>query len=278
MMRAVTGLLALGVACAGSAPARECLAPDSVAYQAASPEELYERGHLVEAAWRGWGAGGADGRLLAARSVLALAVIAPDLIDRDVAFDLAEEDLDAVLAQRPDDAFAQLQYVALLGLKGRTMSPVRAHLSGIGSRARKRLNALLEARPDDPYALYFSGLWHLELVARGGKRLAALFYDADAQAGLEQIEAALRLRPNDLAILFESGRALFAFQEEGEEFADLARRGRRRLERAAGLPPGDAVEEALAALANRELTGAPYDPRDHLCPPYWFNPNRLAER
>lgn len=136
-----------------------------------------------------------DGYALAARAKL----IAIDLLDRrdrsmeevETAYALANE----ALSVDPDHVEGHLQASGAIGLKSRIVGKIRSHMRGYATDAKVHLDKALELEPDNPWALLYSGIWHVEIVARGGETMARSSYGASVEQGFEILDRAIALRP-----------------------------------------------------------------------------------
>lgn len=99
-----------------------------------------------------------------------------------------------------------LQAAISLALKGARMSPMRAFLSGLASKARNRIDAALALDPENPWALSASAAWRIEVARRGGGAL----YGADPEKGHAEFRKARALAPDNLTIAYECALRLLA--------------------------------------------------------------------
>lgn len=137
-----------------------------------------------------------EGFALAARAKL----IAIDLKDRR---DRTMEEVEAAaeLASKaleidPTHVEGHLQASGALGLKSRIVGKIRSHMRGYGSDAKTHLDAALAKDPENPWALLYAGIWHVEIVARGGETMARASYGASIEEGFELLDRAIALRPD----------------------------------------------------------------------------------
>lgn len=133
-----------------------------------------------------------------------------------------------------------LQAAISLALKGARMSPVRALLSGLASKARDRIDAALELDPRNPWALSTSAAWRIEVARRGGSAL----YGADPETGFEEFQKARALAPENAAIAYECALKLLA--DGRSEWRD---EGLAALNDAIAAEPATKFEEDVQALA-----------------------------
>ncbi len=259
--RAILGAAALAAAnaaMADGAPYPDCL-PIAVAKDPATmPSELYAHGHFIAAAQRAGVGDDAPTLALAARAILAAVIAAPDAVEIPAALDLGEKFARAAFQADSTHLEAALQLVAVLGAKGRRMDPLAAHLAGHAGEARDLLDDVLARAPDEPWAVLFSGLWHLEAVRRGGSGLARRFYGADQETGRMLVREAALLAPNDPSLLVQGGRGLRAFEDTRAE-------GDAMIVQAAKLQPRDALEAVMVAWAREGARGEPTVAYGKLC-------------
>lgn len=133
-----------------------------------------------------------------------------------------------------------LQAAISLALKGARMSPLRAFISGLASKARDRIDAALELDPRNPWALSTSAAWRIEVARRGGGSL----YGADPETGFEEFRKARALAPENLAIAYECALRLLADGRPEWRGGALA-----ALDDAIAAEPATKFEEDVQALA-----------------------------
>ncbi len=155
-----------------------------------------DAGKYAEAISIATGANVPDGYALAARAKL----IAIDLLDRR---DRSMEEVDAALALAsealsvdPNHVEGHLQASGAIGLKSRIVGKIRSHMRGYATDAKMHLDKALEIEPDNPWVLLYSGIWHVEIVARGGEAMARSSYGASVEQGFEILDRAIELRPD----------------------------------------------------------------------------------
>ena len=144
------------------------------------------------------------------------------------------------LALDPDNVEALVQLATSIGLLAVDSGPLDAHFSGLGKKVRDNLERALEVDPNDPWALSILGGWHMEVVRKGGRVSARLFYGASRKKGLEYFDRALEIAPDSIPILQRFAALLVATKNK-----DLRLRAEGMLTRALALEPADAFERAM---------------------------------
>lgn len=246
--RSVAAMIA-ALTLSGPAPAA---APAASAPTFAAAEHAFTQGDWRRAAGIAEALGTAPGDALAARALLA--GIGPNPDSRIALDDLARAEAlaRAAVAFDPELADAHLQLVVALGLKSRIHGDLAALIGGFAAEARTHIDAALDVAPDDPWAHALDGLWHLELVARGGA-LARASYGASIEDGLSAFARARRLSDGAPAIVTAYAIAILAvdrrrFRDDAQAAlgAALAARPATALDRLA-----QARAEPLAAALER---------------------------
>ncbi len=229
-----------------SAPGAASAAAADAAYSAYAAGD-YEKS--VDLARR---AGSAEDYALAARAMNAVAYFEDGRRSArrtaGDAFELAEKAIEL----NPALSEAHLQAAISLALKGARMSPVRAFLSGLASKARDRIDAALALDPENPWALSTSAAWRIEVARRGGGAL----YGADPVAGHDEFMRARALAPDNIAISYECALRILA---DGR--AEWRHDGLSSLEAAIAATPATKFEADVQARA-RALDAAVADGRE----------------
>jgi hypothetical protein len=167
----------------------------------------------------------ADGRYVAAaeiaqrqtRSAEALAFSARSLIAACVTHSGCE-DLTSMLAQAERGARdalaldagsvdARLQLAAISGIRGRRASLTQAFAGGYAPRGKRLIDEALRIAPDNAEAQALLGVWHLEVLRRGGA-LGAIIYGANLNLGLAAFDRARALAPDNPVIALHYAVAL----------------------------------------------------------------------
>lgn len=213
-----------------------------VAHADPSPEaaSAYAKGAFLSAAEIGERKGDADDLALAARALLAEALIgdAPDADLVGQAIDCA----DRALKEDAGSVEARLQLAVALGMKGRRAGLGEALAHGYAQKGRRLISEALARDPNEPWAYALLGGWNLEVVRRGGPAGAALF-GAGLSSGRKAFEKALELAPDDGAIAYQYALALLEL--DGVKYRNDADALLARLER---WKPSDAFEERVRLL------------------------------
>lgn len=140
----------------------------------------------------------------------------------------------------PDNVEARVQLATSIGLLAVDSGPLDAHFSGLGKQVRDNLERALEVDPNDPWALSILGGWHMEVVRKGGRVSAGLFYGASRNKGLEYFDRALAIAPDSIPILQRFAALLVATKKK-----DLRLRAEEILARALAIEPADAFERTM---------------------------------
>jgi hypothetical protein len=173
---------------------------------------LYARGDYEQAARAGEASHTAPGLAIAARAVLADAVL------RDApcmpCLRRAEQLSRAAIAADPHFAFGQLWLAVSLGYESRLTGLVRARLNDAPGQARTALLAAVADDPKNPYAVSALGGWHIEVVRGGGSYLARLLYGATEKQALALFDRAIALAPGNVAVRYQIALSLAGFDPE----------------------------------------------------------------
>ena len=182
----------------------------------------------------------ADALALASRAELAQAILAVAPRRAIKLARRAEGYAAAALAVDPEHVEANLQYAAAIGLRGKHVSRLAAHMKGLARKGRRHLERALDLAPGDPWALSLMGAWHMEVARRGGGRI----YGASIEEGIAYYEAALAADPDNIVIAVNFADALAASGDPAlrGRALDLARR-------AAAATPDDAFAAAMSDRA-----------------------------
>ena len=183
--------------------------------QAATTDEifaLYAKGEYEQAARVGEAARTAQGYAIAARAVLADAVMrdAPCMSCLQRAEKLSRQ----AIAIDPHYADGQIWLAVALGYQARVIGMVRARLKDFPAQSKAALDDAVAADPKNPYAVSALGGWHIEVVRGGGAALARLFYGARESEALNLFDRAVRLAPGNVAVRYQIALSLAGFDAE----------------------------------------------------------------
>lgn len=186
-----------------------------MAVQAATTEEifaLYARGDYEQAVKAGEAAKTAPGYAIAARAVLADAVLreAPCLECLNRAEKLARQ----AVAVDPRHAFGQIWLAVSLGYQSRITGIVKARLRDAPGQSKVALDAAVGAEPKNAYGVSALGGWHIEIVRGGGATLARLLYGATEAEALGLFDRAVKLAPGNVAVHYQIALSLLGFDAE----------------------------------------------------------------
>jgi tetratricopeptide (TPR) repeat protein len=195
-MRVLLALLLLLTAPAGAA----------VAQNPSALYEIYAQGRYEDAARAGAAAHTATGYALAARAVLAEAVLrdTPCLECIQRAEALARQ----AVAADPKLADGQIWLAVSLGYQARIKGVLWARWQGFPEQARTALQAAVAAEPDNPYAVSAYGGWQVEVVKAAGPFLARQMFGASLSEAISLFDRAIRLAPGNVAVRYQIALSL----------------------------------------------------------------------
>ena len=217
--------------------------------QAAGDEEIfatYARGDYEQAARMGEASRTAPGLAIAARAVLADAVLrdAPCL----ACFERAEKLSRQAIAADPHFAFGQVWLAVALGYQARIIGAVKARMKDMPHQSRVALDQAVTDDPGNPFAVSALGGWHIEVVRGGGAPLARLFYGARESVAISLFDRAVRLAPGNVAVRYQIALSLAGF-----DAAKYRARIASELKAAVSDTPETAYEKKIQARAGELL-------------------------
>lgn len=185
--------------------------------RAATTEEIfaaYARGDYEQAVRMGEAARTASGYAIAARAVLADAVLRdkPCLECLERAERLSRQ----AVAADSRNAFGQIWLAVSLGYQSRITGVVKARLRDAPGQSKIALDAAIAADPGNPYAVSALGGWHIEIVRGGGATLARLLYGAKESEALALFDRSIKLAPGNVAVRYQIALSLLGF--DGEKY------------------------------------------------------------
>lgn len=209
--------------------------------------DLYAAGKYQEAVRAGLAAHSAYGYAIAARAVLADAVLRPapcmDCLKQGEAYARQAVAADPAL---PD---GQIWLAVALGYESRLTGLVAARLRDTPGQSKAALDAAVKTAPDDPYAVSALGGWNIEVVRGGGAFLARLIYGASEAQGIALFDRAVKLAPGNVAVRYQIALSLAGYAP------DIYRsRIESELEAAIQDTPNTAYEKAIQARAGELLS------------------------
>lgn len=180
--------------------------------RAATTEEifaLYARGDYAQAEKAGEAAHTAPGYAIAARAVLADAMLrdAPCLECLKRAEALARQ----AVAADPHHAFGQVWLAVALGYQARITGIVQARLHDSPARSKAALDQAVADEPRNAFAVSALGGWHVEVVRGGGAMLAGMLYGASEAQGIALFDRAVKLDPSNVAVHYQIALSLLGF-------------------------------------------------------------------
>lgn len=170
-----------------------------------------------------------------------------DAITRDdgLCFDCllqAELTAEAAIERDPNLAEAYIQLAVAIGFRGRLVDPLEAQSEGLAERGRAAIDRALALDPTNAWARASLGAWHMEIVDRAGKILAAALYGASEREGLRNFHAALAGEPASLLLHYHFALSVLALD---------ARRFRAEAQRALEAGDKDPGTDALATFMRK---------------------------
>ena len=218
--------------------------------RAATTEEIfaaYAKGDYEQAVKMGEAAKTAPGYAIAARAVLADAVLRDtpcmDCLNR------AEKLSRQAVAADPRHAFGQVWLAVSLGYQSRLTGIIKARLRDAPGQAKIALDAAVAADPKNPFAISALGGWNIEIVRGGGPYLARLLYGATEAEALALFDRAIKLQPGNVAVHYQIALSLLGFDAEKYRSRILT-----ELRASIAGDPATTYEKAMQGRAN-ELLG-----------------------
>ena len=179
------------------------------AAQAATPFELYEQGKYDAAVAAGRAQNDAAGFAIAARSELAAEAMRAtrclDCIRR------AQDDARNAIAADSGNADGHVFLAVALGREGRLLSSFTVLRKGYPSQARAELDAAIAADPKSAFAWSALGGWNIEIVHKGGDRVARMMYGASLADGMSAFDKAFALAPDNIGLRYQYALTLSAY-------------------------------------------------------------------
>ena len=217
---------------------------------AATSDEIfavYARGDYEQAARLGEASHAAPGLAIAARAVMADAVLheTPCLPCLERAESLSRQ----AVAADPHHAFGQVWLAVSLGYQARITGAVKARMKNAPAQSKAALDMAVADDPRNAYAVSALGGWHIEVVRGGGATLARLFYGARESTALSLFDRAMSLAPDNVAVRYQIGLSLAGFDPD-----KYHARIESELKAAVAAVPATAYEKRIQARA-QELLG-----------------------
>ncbi|HKX63992.1 MAG TPA: hypothetical protein VJM78_01695 [Rhizomicrobium sp.] len=182
---------------------------------AATSDEIfavYAKGDYEQAARLGEASHTAPGLAIAARAVLADAVLrdTPCLPCLERAESLSRQ----AVAADPHHAFGQVWLAVALGYQARITGAVKARMKNAPAQSKAALETAVADEPRNAYAVSALGGWHIEVVRGGGATLASLFYGARESTALSLFDRSVALAPDNVAVRYQIGLSLAGFDPD----------------------------------------------------------------
>jgi tetratricopeptide (TPR) repeat protein len=175
----------------------------------AAPFDLYEQGKYEDAIAAGVARNDSAGFALAARAALAAETMrdAPCLDCLKRAEDYARK----AVAADPKNPDGHVFLAVALGREGRLVGAITVLSQGFASQAKEHLDAALAADPNNAFAWAALGGWNIEIVHKGGARLARMVYGATGEQGFAAFDKAFALAPGNVALRYQYALTLSAY-------------------------------------------------------------------
>ena len=208
---------------------------------------LYAKGDYEQAEREGEASHTAPGLAIAARAVLADAVLreTPCLPCLERAESLSRQ----AIAADPHYAFGQVWLAVALGYQARIIGSVKARMNNSPAQSKAALETAISDDPKNAFAVSALGGWHIEIVRGGGAFLGGLVYGAKEQQALALFDRAIQLAPGNVAVHYQIALSLAGFNS-GKYHARIASELRASL----AAVPQTAYEKKIQARA-QELSG-----------------------
>jgi hypothetical protein len=196
---------------------------------AATPFDLYEQGKYDDAIAAGIAQRDSAGYAIAARAELAAEVMRAarclECIER------AEDDARQAIAADPANPDGHVFLAVALGRKGRLVSAFTVITQGYATQARKELDAAIAVAPDNAFAWAALGGWNIEIVHKGGAKMAQMVYGATREQGFAAFDKAFALAPGNVGLRYQYALTLSsynpnAFREKIQDALTRARTGK----------------------------------------------------
>lgn len=179
------------------------------AAQAATPFELYEQGKYDAAIAAGIAQNNSAGFAIAARAEMAAETMRParclECIQR------AQDDARKAIAADPKNPDGHVFLAVALGREGRLLSTFTVMRRGYPAQAKKELDAALAADPSNAFAWGALAGWNIEIVHKGGARLAHMMFGASLEDGFAAFERAFALAPTNVGLRYQYALTLSAY-------------------------------------------------------------------
>ena len=218
------------------------------AAQAATPFDLYEQGKYDDAIAAGIAQNDGAGYATAARAALAAETMrsAPCL----ECLKRAEAYARKAVALDPKNPDGHVFLAVALGREGRLVGAFTVISQGFATQAKDHLDAALAADPDNAFAWAALGGWNIEIVHKGGPRLAKMIYGATRESGYAAFDKAFSLAPGNVALRYQYALTLSAYNAPAfrTKIVDALERAEK------GKPNG--VYEIFVQKRAKELLGA----------------------
>jgi tetratricopeptide (TPR) repeat protein len=173
---------------------------------------LYAKGDYSQAERAGEASHTAPGLAIAARAVLADAVLrdTPCLPCLERAESLSRQ----AVAADPHYAFGQVWLAVALGYQARIIGSVKARMKNSPAQSKAALDTAVGDDPKNAFAISALGGWHIEIVRGGGATLARLFYGAKESQAMELFDRAVQLAPGNVAVHYQIALSLAGFDPD----------------------------------------------------------------
>ncbi|MEQ1617682.1 MAG: hypothetical protein ABL883_04985 [Terricaulis sp.] len=187
----------------------------------------------------------AEALAFSARALIAACITHSGCDDLAATLERAERGARQALLLDPRSVDARLQLAAISGIRGRRAPLTQAFASGYAPRGKRLIDEALRMAPDNSEALALLGVWHLEVLRRGGG-LGAMIYGANLSQGLVAFDRARLLAPDNPTIALHYAIALLLL-----DAPRYRARAAQMLAAIQTMRPGDALGRHSRELARR---------------------------
>ncbi|HEY5047824.1 MAG TPA: hypothetical protein VII49_07400 [Rhizomicrobium sp.] len=229
------------------------LALGTMAAQADSAVQYYEKGKYQSAIAAGVSENDAAGYAVAARAELASEMMRQEPCL--ACLQRAESYARRAIAADPGLSEGHIYLAVTLGYEARIIGVLNARFRGYAEKAKTEIDAAIAEDPRNAWAWAALGGWNVAIAHSGGKVLAGWLYGASLAAGLEDFRKSFAADPDNLVLRCQYAITLAAYDRVRFR-ADIAS----ALAKAIALRPQTAYETfaqsraraLLATLANND--------------------------
>jgi hypothetical protein len=123
----------------------------------------------------------------------------------------AQDDARKAIAADPKNPDGHVFLAVALGREGRLLSTFTVIRRGYAAQAKAELDAAVAADPKSAFAWSALGGWNIEIVHKGGERVARMMYGASLADGFADFDKAFALAPGNIGLRYQYALTLSAF-------------------------------------------------------------------